>query len=143
MLGTTKLWNFYQTVRGIHTTVTVPSSNDSLRCHWLNIRLCLDAEFCKWKKGRGYFCSLTFHTQGEVWYTVQFSHSVMSNYLQPHGLQQARLPCPSPTLRACSDSCVVSQGCHPPISSSGSPFLPAFNLSQHRVFSNESVLHIR
>ena len=132
MLGTTDLWNFYQTVRGVHRTGMVPSSKDSLRCYWLNIRLCLDADLCKWKKGRGYFFSLTFHTQGRAWYTVQFSHSVMSNSLQHHGLQHARLLCPSPTPRACSDSCVLSQGCHPTISSSGSPFPPAFNLSQHQ-----------
>ena len=37
--------------------------------------------------------------------SVQFSRSVMSNSLQPHGLQHSRLPCPSPTPRACSNSC--------------------------------------
>ena len=36
---------------------------------------------------------------------LQFSRSVVSNSLRPHGLQHARLPCPSPTPRACSDSC--------------------------------------
>ena len=36
---------------------------------------------------------------------VQFSCSVMSNSLRPHGLQHTRLPCPSPTPRACSNSC--------------------------------------
>ena len=42
--------------------------------------------------------------------------------LQPHGLQHARLPCQSPTPRACSDSCPLSQWCHPTISSSVPPF---------------------
>ena len=42
----------------------------------------------------------------------------MSNSLQPHGLQHARLPCPSPSLGACSNSCSLSQWCHPTISSS-------------------------
>ena len=51
-----------------------------------------------------------------------FSRSVMSNSLWPHGLQHARLPCPSPTLRACSDSCPSSQWCYPTISSSIIPF---------------------
>ena len=37
--------------------------------------------------------------------------------LQPHGLQHSRLPCPSPTPRACSNSCPYSQWCHPTISS--------------------------
>ena len=48
----------------------------------------------------------------------QFSHSVMSSSLWPHGLQHARLPCPSPTLRACANSCPLSWWCHPAISSS-------------------------
>ena len=51
-------------------------------------------------------------------YIFQFSHSVVSNSLWPHGLQHTRLPCPSPTLGACSNSCPSSQWCHPTISSS-------------------------
>ena len=54
--------------------------------------------------------------------SVQFSHSVVSNSLQPHGLQYARLPCPSPSHRACSNSCPLSQWCHPTISSSVTSF---------------------
>ena len=50
--------------------------------------------------------------------SVQFSHSVMFNFLQPHGLQHARLPCPPPTPRPCSNSCPSSQWCHPTVSSS-------------------------
>ena len=45
--------------------------------------------------------------------SVQFSRSVISNSLQPHGLQHTRLPCPSPTPRACSNSCPSCQWCHP------------------------------
>ena len=41
--------------------------------------------------------------------SVQSSCSVLSDSLRPHGLQHARLPCPSATLRACSDSCPSSQ----------------------------------
>ena len=52
----------------------------------------------------------------------QFSHSVMSNSLQPHGLQHIRLPCQSPTPGAYSNSCPSSQWCHPTISSSVIPF---------------------
>ena len=52
----------------------------------------------------------------------QFSCSVVSDSLQPYGLQHARLPCPSPTPRACSNSCLSSQWCHPTISSSVVPF---------------------
>ena len=54
--------------------------------------------------------------------SVQFSHSVMSNSLQPHELQHARPPCPSPTPRVYSNSCPSSQWCHPAISSSVVPF---------------------
>ena len=54
--------------------------------------------------------------------SVQFSHSVVSDSLRPHELQQARLPCPSPTPRACSNSCPSSQWCHPTISPSVVPF---------------------
>ena len=54
--------------------------------------------------------------------SVQFSHSVMSNSLQPHGLQHARLPWPSLTPEACSNSCPLSRWCHPTISSSVIPY---------------------
>ena len=50
--------------------------------------------------------------------SVQFSCSVMSNSLQPHGLQNASPPCPSPTPRVHSNSCPLSPWCHPIISSS-------------------------
>ena len=52
----------------------------------------------------------------------QFSCSVMSDTLQPHGLQHARLPCASPVPRACSNSCPLSRWCHPTISSTVVPF---------------------
>ena len=50
--------------------------------------------------------------------SVQFSRSVVSDFLWPHELQHARLPCPSPTPRAYSNSTPSSQWCHPTISSS-------------------------
>ena len=50
--------------------------------------------------------------------SLLFSHSVMSDSLQPHGLQHARLPCPLPSPGAGSNSCPLSQWCHPTISSS-------------------------
>ena len=58
--------------------------------------------------------------------SIQFSCSVVSNSLQPHGLQHTRLPCPSPTPEACSNSCPLSQWCHPAISSSVIPFSSCF-----------------
>ena len=53
--------------------------------------------------------------------SVQFSHSVVSDSATPW-LQHARLPSPSPTPGACSNSCPLHQWCHPTISSSVTPF---------------------
>ena len=52
----------------------------------------------------------------------QFGHSVVSDSLQPHGLQHTRPPCPSPTPGAYSNSCPSGWWCHPTISSSVVPF---------------------
>ena len=54
--------------------------------------------------------------------SVQFSRSVVSNSLRPRGLQHTRPLCPSPTPRVYSNSCPLSQWCHPTISSSVVPF---------------------
>ena len=54
--------------------------------------------------------------------SVQFSHLVVSNSLQPHELQHARPPCPSPTPGVHPNPCPLSQWCHPTISSSVIPF---------------------
>ena len=54
--------------------------------------------------------------------SVQFSHSVLSDSLRPHGMQHTRLPCPSPISGAYSNSCSLSRWCHPTISSSVVPF---------------------
>ena len=51
----------------------------------------------------------------------QFSHSVMSDSLWPHGPQHTRPPCPSPSPGVYSNSCPSSQWCHPTISSSVAP----------------------
>jgi len=82
--------------------------------------------YCEWK------CKLVQPLRKTVWRclktlkielpSVQFSRSVVSDSLQPHGLQHARLPCPSPTSWAYSNSCPFSWWCHPTISSSVIPF---------------------
>ena len=78
-----------------------------------------------------------------VW-SFPFSHLVVSDSLQSHGLKHARLPCPSPTFGACSNPCPSSQWCHPTISSSVTPFSSCLqSFPNIRVFSNELVLHIR
>ena len=80
--------------------------------------------------------------------SVQFSHSVLSDSLQPHELQHARPPCPSPTPGVYSNSCPSSQWCHPAISSSVIPFsscpqsLPAsgsFPMSQLFTWGGQSI----
>ena len=76
---------------------------------------------------------------------ILFSHSVVSDSLQPHGLKHTRLPSPSPSPGACSNPCSLSmsgdaiQPSHPLLL----PSPPASNLSSIWVFSNESVIHIR
>ena len=80
--------------------------------------------------------------------SVQFSHSVMSDSLQPHEVQHARPPCPSPTPGVHPNSCPSSQWCHPAISSSVIPFsscpqsLPAsesFPMSQLFTWGDQSI----
>ena len=75
-------------------------------------------------------------------HSVQFSCSVVSDSLQPRGPQHTRLPCLSLTPGAYSNSCPLSPGCHPTVSSSVVPFsyLQSFPASS---LSNESVFHIR
>ena len=84
------------------------------------------------KRSKCRMTSTIMTRNGEIssaWWTregvsVQFSslHLVVSDSLQPHGLQHARPPCPSPTLRVYSNSCPLSQWCHLTISSSVIPF---------------------
>ena len=79
-------------------------------------------------------------------YIVWFIRLVVSNSLQNHGLQLTRLPCPSPTPRAYSNSCPSSGWCCPTISSSVIPFsscLQSFLTFPVRVFSSELVPCIR
>ena len=89
-----------------------------------------------------------YTTTGKTISSVQFSHSVMSNSLQAHGLQYTRPPCPSPTPRVYSNSCPLSQWCHPTISSLVVPFssrtqsFPAsgsFSVSQFFTSSGQSI----
>ena len=86
--------------------------------------------------GSQIFCKLHFSL-------FQFSRSVVSNSLWPHRLQHARPPCPSPTPRVCSNSCPLSQWCHPNISSSVVPFSSCLQSFPASVFSDESALRLR
>ena len=84
------------------------------------------------------FCRLTYRVIVTIFlnsiymHWVQFSHSVVSDSLQPHESQHTRPPCASPTPGVHSDSCPSSQWCHPAISSSVVPFSFCPNPSQHQ-----------
>ena len=83
--------------------------------------------FCKWER----------------FISVHFSLSVVSTSLQPHGPQHTRPPCPSATPGVCSNSCPLSQWCHPTISPSVVPF--SFWLQSYpasRLLSSEAALRI-
>ena len=90
-----------------------------------------------WKNVQQYYCFKKMQTKNYN----QFSCSVGSDFLWPHGLWHSRLPCPSPTPGVCSNSSPLSRWCHPTISSSRPLLLPSI-FPSIRVFSNESVLHI-
>ena len=71
-------------------------------------------------------CDLCLQNYSYFIHSHQFSCSVMSDSLRPHGLQHARPPCPSPTPRVYSNSCPLCQWCHPTISSSVNHFSSRF-----------------
>ena len=82
-----------------------------------------------------------------VW-TVQFSHSVMSDSLWPHGLQHARPPCPSPNPGVYSDSCPLNRWCQPTMLSSvvlfssnlqSFPALGSYQMSQFFTSGGQSI----
>ena len=116
--------------------------SNSLRPYELYIACCQASLFMGFSR-KEYWNGLPFPSPVIRFSSVQFSCSVMSDSLQPHGLQHARLPCPSqlPELAQTHVHWVgdAIQSSHP----LSSPSPPAFNLSQHQGFSDESVLHIR
>ena len=77
--------------------------------NWVCVGERADVNVCMYKEG-----------------SVQFSCSVGSDSLQSHGLHHARLPCPLPSSRVCSNSCPSSQWWDPTISSSAIPFSSCF-----------------
>ena len=108
------------------TKMEVPLQSELTEClvnarHWL---LCMGADLIGdkcWDLREPQSCWRNISITNSIFYgvcSVQFSHSVMSDSLQHHGLLHARPPCPSATPEACSNSCPSSQWCHPTISSS-------------------------
>ena len=99
-------------------------------------------------KWQSFICTLIFWLLSVQFSSVQFSCSVLSDSLWPHGLQHARPPCPSPTPGVYSNTCPSSQWCHPAISCSIVPFsscpqsLPAsefFPMSQLFSWGGQSI----
>ena len=96
-----------------------------------------------WKQPK---CPSTDEWIKKTWHILLllFSHSVMSDSLWPHGLQHARLPCPSLSLKVFSNSCPLSQCCYLIISSpERTLLLLPWIFPSIRVFPNKSSLHIR
>ena len=87
------------------------------------------------------YCHLLFKIYNIT--SVQFSHSVLPNSLWPHGLQHTRLPCPSLTSKLAQTHSVELVIPYNHLILYRPPSPPAINLSQHQIFSNESVLCIR
>ena len=115
--------------RQAHNLLSIPKSQNS-------------QVVCKW--AANWVVNPDLNEQKAMLLFCSVSHSVVSDSLRRHGLQHARLPCPSPSSGGCSNSRPLSQWCHPTISSSVVPFLllPSIFLNI-MVFSNESALHIR
>ena len=84
--------------------------------------LALEQYYFELRWGAHLYMDFFSRVNATVLHKVQFSLSVVSDSLQSHGLQHTRLPCPSPTPRACSNSCPLHWWCHPTISSSIIPF---------------------
>ena len=94
------------------------------------------------------FSLIIWRQIGKLEYVFSSVTQLCPDSLRPHGLQQARLPCPSPTPEACSNSCPSSRWCHPTISSSVIPFsshlksFPAsgsFQMSQLFAWGGQSI----
>ena len=101
----------------------------------------------KWITRNITFSHFRLTTNPVVFSSVQFSHSVVSNSLQPHGLQHARPPCPSPPPGVYLNSGPLSQWCHPTISSSvvtfsclqSFPISGSFQMSQFFTSGGQSI----
>ena len=103
---------------------------ESVLIRWMNLEPIIQSEVSQKEKDK--YCILMNIWNLQRWHqrshvsSVQFSSSVMSNSLQPQGLHHTRLPSPSPTPRAYSNSCPSSRWCHPSVSSSVIPFSSRF-----------------
>ena len=111
----------------------VPSCHSELSLNVTSSEICaLTTSTPSLKQMSSPFFHTPIYSSAYYFTSIQFSHSVVSDSLWLHGLQQARLPCPSPTTGVYSNSCPSSWWCHPTISPPVMPSPPAFNISQHQ-----------
>ena len=104
---------------------------------WCESQVMYEATGAKWRK-------VSWSGKFRVAKACVIQFWIVSDSLQPPGLQHSRLPCPSLPTRVFSNSCPWSQWCHPTISSPvSSPLLPLSIFPSIRVFSNVSALCIR
>ena len=118
-------------------------SNDNFLKELFFFQLCCLCTFVKKSldcKYKGLF--LNSHSYS-IDFSVQFSHSVMSDSLQPHESLHTRRPCLSPTPGVHPNSCPSNLWCHPAISSSVIPFSSCPQSLPASVFSNELTLLMR
>ena len=110
-LSFTISWSFLKLI----SIESVMPSNHLILCHSLLIPSKTQCLGPRNATCTSYFTDMKQHIHKIT--SVQFSCSVVSNSLQSHGLQHARPPCPSPTLRVYSNSCPLGRWCHPTTSS--------------------------
>ena len=97
-----------------------PGKNTGVGCHVLLqcMKVRSESEVAQLCLTASLYCGTVYY----IGPRVLFSHLVVSDSFWPHGLQHARLPCPSPAPRACSNPCLLSWWCYPTISFSVIPF---------------------
>ena len=120
--------------QGVIIPVLVLQSVTHQETQWPWIEICARPPYCKGYCYPSSPCSQPSHLSSFHSYWKQAFHhewvlllsfavqSLWCPTLQPHGLQHARLPCPSLSPSVCSNSCSLSRWCHPTISSSVTPF---------------------
>ena len=112
--------------------------------HRLKYHLLLKTKEQHLGKYKMFMESYLANTVNSIWFLLLLSCSVVSDSLQPHGLQHIRLLFPSLSPRVCSNSCALSRWCHPTIPIFCHPLhLLSSVFPSIKVFSSESALHIR